>query len=181
MDHSSSHKGIHVDRSITVNRPPDEVYRFWHNFENLPLFMRHLEAVRSDGNGRSHWKAKAPAGMTVEWDAEIVEDVPNEIISWQSLEGSEVNNSGTVRLRPAPRGRGTEIHVHVDYEPPGGRVTAALAQLFREEPGQQIQDDLYAFKQVMETGEVLMSDASLIGEPHPAQPPSPEELQQRER
>jgi len=173
--------GIHVDRSITVNRPPDEVYRFWHDFENLPLFMRHLEEVRSQGNGRSHWKAKAPGGTTVEWDAEIVEDIPNEAISWRSIDGGAVRNAGTVRFSPAPRGRGTEVRVHLDYEPPGGKVTAALAKLFREEPGQQVRDDLYAFKQVMETGEVLLSDASLFGEPHPARPPAPNELQERER
>lgn len=164
-----------------MNRPPDEVYRFWHDFENLPLFMRHLEVVHTEGDGRSHWKARAPAGLSVEWDAALVEDIPNEVISWHSIEGGGVTNAGTVRFKPAPRGRGTEVHVHIDYEPPGGKITAALAKLFREEPGQQVQDDLYAFKQVMETGEVLYSDASLFGEPHPACPPTQEELLKRER
>jgi uncharacterized membrane protein len=165
---------IRVKKSITVNRPPAEVYKFWHDFANLPRFMRHLESVRVTGARRSHWKAKAPAGMTVEWDAETVEDRPNELIAWRSVEDADVTNAGSVRFRPAPGGRGTEVHVELTYEPPGGVVSAKLAKLFREEPGQQVQDDLRAFKQVMETGEVVLSDATVRRGPHPARPPEHE-------
>jgi uncharacterized membrane protein len=163
-------KGIHVMRSITVNRAPEDVYRFWHRLENLPLFMDHLESVTVE-NGRSHWKARAPAAMSVEWDAEIVTDRPNEAIAWRSVEGADVPNRGSVTFRPAPGGRGTELHVELEYEPPGGRVAGVIAKLFGEEPGEQIEGDLRRFKQVMETGEVLHSDASIYRGMHAAQPP----------
>lgn len=164
--------GVHVRKSITVKRPPEEVYRFWHDFQNLPRFMSHLESVQVTGEGRSHWKAKAPAGTTVEWDAEVIDDRPNELIAWRSLEGADVDNTGSVRFEPAPGGRGTEIHVELRYDAPGGRVGAAIAKLFGEEPAQQVQDDLRAFKQVMETGEVVRSDGSLRGrlKQRPARP-----------
>jgi uncharacterized membrane protein len=163
--------GIAVQRSITVNRPREEVYQFWHDFENLPRFMRHLEDVQVIRPARSRWKARAPAGMTVEWEAITTEDEPNEKIAWKSIEGSEVDNAGSVKFVPAPGGRGTEVHVKVNYRPPGGKITATLAKLFRKEPGQQLEDDLRAFKQVMEVGEVVVSDATMRrGRPHPARP-----------
>lgn len=163
--------GIRVRKSVTVARPVEEVYAFWRDFENLPRFMRHLESVEVTGEGRSRWKAKAPAGLSVEWDAETVEDVPNRRIAWRSVEGATVSNAGSVEFRPAPVGQGTEVHVDLRYDPPGGKVTAALAKLFREEPGQQVRDDLSAFKQVMEIGEVLVSDATYRRGPHPGSPP----------
>ena len=163
--------GIHVQRSITVNRSRDDVYDFWRDFENLPRFMKHLESVRVTATGRSRWKAKAPAGMTVEWDAETTADEPGRRIAWRSLPGAQVDNLGEVRFEDAPGGRGTEIHVDLRYDPPGGKASAALARLFRREPKQQLFDDLRAFKQVMETGEVMISDATVEGGPHPARPP----------
>ena len=162
---------VDVKRAITINRPASEVYRFWHDFQNLPRFMRHLESVQADGGTRSHWKAKAPAGTTVEWDAEIVEDRPNELIAWRSLEGASVDNAGTVRFVPAPGDRGTEIHVEMRYDPPGGPVGATVAKLFGEEPGQQVADDLRHLKQVLETGEIPQSEATVKGG-GPAQPPA---------
>jgi uncharacterized membrane protein len=163
-------RGIRVMKSITVNRPPADVYAFWREFENLPRFMRHLESVENLGDGRSRWRAKAPAGATVEWEAVITDDRPSELIAWRSVEGSDVWNTGAVRFRPAPGGRGTEVHVNIRYDPPGGVVTSALARLFREEPGQQVRDDLRTFKQVMETGEIVRSDATLRRGSHPAHP-----------
>lgn len=151
--------GIQVEKSITVLRPIDDVYAFWRDFENLPRFMRHLESVTDLGDGRSRWQVRAPAGMSVEWEAVVVEDRPNEIIAWQSIEGSDVYHRGSVRFREAPGGRGTEIHVRLRYDPPAGRLGAAVAKLFHREPGQEIADDLRGFKQVMETGEVVQSDA----------------------
>jgi uncharacterized membrane protein len=166
----------HSDRAaafeaVTIDRPPDELYRFWHNFENLPRFMNNLESVRVTGDRRSHWVAKGPAGTTVEWDAETIEDRPNELIAWRSLEGSEVENSGTVRFKPAPGNRGTEVEVEVEYNPPGGLLGAGVAKLFASAPEQLIKGDLYRFKQLMETGEVVHSDASIHQGLHPAQPP----------
>lgn len=162
--------GIHVRKSVTVGRSPEEVYSFWHNFENLPRFMRHLESVQVTGERRSHWKAKAPAGQSVEWDAVTTQDIPNELIAWRSEGDADVYNEGTVRFRPAPGDRGTEVHVELVYEPPGGLITSKLAKLFREEPGQQVKDDLLHLKQVMEVGEVVLSDATLSRGPHPARP-----------
>jgi len=163
-----------VKKAITVNRPIEEVYGFWHDFQNLPSIMSHLESVETTGERRSRWTAKAPAGMTVEWEAEVVEDRPNELIAWRSLEGADVENTGSVRFRPAPGGRGTEVHIELHYRPPGGVIGKAIAKLFSEAPDQQMQFDLHRFKEVMETGEVLLSEGSLKGRhlpQRPAQPP----------
>jgi uncharacterized membrane protein len=161
---------VRTKRSITVGRPVREVYAVWRDFENFPRFMRHLESVMSVGERRSHWKAKAPAGKSVEWDAEITAERENELIAWRSLPGSQVYNAGTVRFQPAPGGRGTEVRVELEYDPPLGKLGSKVAMLFREEPGQQIQDDLRHFKQIMEIGELVLSDATKQRGPHPAQP-----------
>lgn len=162
----------HLVKAITINRRAEDLYAFWRNFENLPRFMRHLESVRSAGGRRSHWVAKAPAGMTVEWDAELVDDRPNELIAWRSLRNADVDNSGSVRFRPAPGGQGTEVLVELRYDPPGGSAGDALAMLFGEAPEQQLHDDLRRFKQVMETGEIARSEASegVLGMSRPGQP-----------
>jgi len=163
-------RAIHVTRTITINRSPEEVYQFWHDFQNLPRFMVHLESVHVIDEKRSHWIAKAPAGTKVEWDAETIDDRPNELIAWRSLPSADVDNSGSVRFRPAPGGRGTEVRVEMQYAPPGGVIGSTIAKLFGEEPGQQVQEDLRRFKQVMETGEIVHSDASIHRGLHPAQP-----------
>jgi uncharacterized membrane protein len=169
--HEKMEQGIvRTKRSVTVRKSPEEVYAFWHDFENLPRFMRHLESVTVTAEGRSHWVAKAPAGKTVEWDAVTVEDVPNERIAWRSVEGSDVRNAGTVEFAPAPGGRGTEVRVTLEYDPPFGKLGSKVAMLWREEPGQQVQDDLRHLKQVLETGEIVLSDATKQRGPHPAQP-----------
>ena len=170
-DADAADGALHAKKSITVNRSPDEVYRFWHNFENLPRFMNHLESVRIIDEKRSHWVAKGPASMRVEWDAEVINDKPNELIAWRSLEGAEVDNSGMVRFERAPGGRGTIVRVELYYDPPGGVIGATIAKLFGEEPEQQLQDDLRRFKQIMEVGEIVQSDASIHTSAHPAQPP----------
>ena len=156
--------------SVTVNKPIGEVFAFWRGLENLPQFMEHLESVEVIDNRRSHWKAKAPAGTSVEWDAEIVEERENELISWRSMPGSVVPNAGTVRFKEAPGGQGTEVHVVMEYHIPGGAIGSVVAKLFREEPDQQVRDDLRHFKQVMETGEIVKSDASIHTGMHPGQP-----------
>jgi uncharacterized membrane protein len=164
-------RGVHVIQAITINRPLIEVYGFWHNFENLPRFMEHVESVQVLDERRSHWKAKAPAGASVEWDAETIEDRPNELIAWRSLPDSAVPNSGHVRFREAPGNRGTEVTVELQYQPPGGKLGALVAKLFGEEPNQQVKSDLRRLKQVMELGEVVHSDASIHTGAHPAHPP----------
>ena len=181
---NGSKHGIHAKASCIINREPDEVYTFWRSFENLPRFMRHLESVEDLGDGRSHWVAKGPAGTTVEWDATIVADDPGRVITWRSLENSDVDNAGAVRFEPAPGGRGTILKVNFEYNPIGGVLGAGIAKLFGEEPNQQLHDDLRRFKQVMEVGEVVVSDATLNGtgyfEQRPARPASAKELERAE-
>jgi uncharacterized membrane protein len=138
---------------VTINKPAEEVFAFWRNFENLPRFMRHLESVTTEGSTRSHWVARAPAGRRVAWDAEIVEERPNELIAWRSLDDADIRNAGVVEFERAPGGRGTTIRVSLSYAPPGGKVAAAVAKLFGEEPGQQIEEDLRRLKQLLEAGE----------------------------
>jgi uncharacterized membrane protein len=162
-DGSSAGGKVHVRKGITVNLPPDDVYGFWRDFQNFPRFMAHLEAVESTGETRSHWRAKAPAGRTVEWDAEVVDERPDELIAWRSLEGADVENSGSVQFRPAPGGRGTEVTVDLRYSPPAGQLGVTLAKLLGEEPATQLSDDLRRFKQVIETGEVVRSDSTPEG------------------
>lgn len=176
-------KPMHVKAAITVRRDRDELYAFWRDFESFPDFMAHVEEVRSTGPDRSHWKARGPLGMDVEWDAEITEDVPSERISWRSVEGATVENSGTVRFVPAPGDQGTEVHIELRYDVPGGAVGALIAKLFGEEPAIQIKDDLRRFKQIVETGEVVRSDGSPEGQlgrrqvkQRPAHPLADEEL-----
>lgn len=146
--------GVKVEKSITVNRTPEELFRFWRNFENLPRVMSHLEAVQVTGGNRSHWVAKAPAGTNVEWDAEVYNEKENELIAWRSLEGADVDNAGSVHFTPSTTGRGTELRVVLKYDPPGGKIGAAVAKLFGEEPDQQLDEDLRRFKTMMESGEV---------------------------
>jgi uncharacterized membrane protein len=171
---------MNVRKSITIERPAEQLFRFWRSFENLPRFMIHLEAVRPDADGRSHWIAKAPVGTTVEWDAEIIEERPNEMIAWRSVANAEVPNRGVVRFEPATGGRGTVVRVEMDYDPPGGAIGSLFAKLLGEEPDVQLRDDLRRFKQVMETGEIVRSDSTLEGAgasySHPTRPPAPDEM-----
>jgi len=145
-------EGVKVEHAITVNRPPAEVYRLWRNLSRLPEFMDHLKEVCETCAGRSHWVASAPLGMSVEWDAELIEDRPNEMISWRSLPGSDVDTAGSVHFRSAPSGRGTEVRVVLKYDPPAGKVGAAAARLLGEAPEQQIATDLRKFKSLAEAG-----------------------------
>jgi len=147
-------RGVHVEEAFTINRPPEELYAYWRTFEQLPSFMDHLISVTQLDQRRSHWVAKAPAGRKVEWDAEIVNEVPNELIGWRTLENADVVSAGSVRFKPAPGGRGTELRVRLQYEPPAGKVGATIAWLLGQEPSQTIQEDLRRFKQLMEAGEV---------------------------
>jgi uncharacterized membrane protein len=144
-------EGIKVERSVTVNRAREDVYRFWRQLENLPRFMDHLESVTVLDENRSHWIAKAPAGTRVEWDAAIHNEIEDELIAWRSLPGSDIDNAGSVHFTPADGG--TEVRVVLSYDPPAGRVGAAVAKLLGEDPGQQVEEDLRRFKQVMEAVE----------------------------
>jgi uncharacterized membrane protein len=156
-------RAIRVAQAVTINRSPEELYRFWRDLQNLPRFMKHLKSVRDMGNRRSHWVAKAPAGRTVEWDAEITDDRPNELITWRSLEGSDVDNVGSVRFERAPGGRGSVVRVEMRYRPPAGALGAAVAKLLGENPEWLVKDNLRRFKQVMETGEIITTEGQPAG------------------
>jgi uncharacterized membrane protein len=155
--------GIKVEKSVTISKEPEALYGFWRNFSNLPRFMKHLESVTETNDGRSHWVAKAPAGMTVEWDAEIINEEENELIAWRSLEGATIPNAGSVRFERAPGNRGSVVRVSLSYEPPGGLLGSKIAKLFGEEPEQQIEEDLRRFKQLMEAGEIPSTDVQPSG------------------
>jgi uncharacterized membrane protein len=165
------HQGIRVHKAITINRPPEEVYGFWRNLEDRPRFMTHVKSVRVLDDRRSYWKVRTPLGTTVEWTAEIIEERPNELISWRSTEDAQVPNSGSVRFIRAPGGRGTELHLELQFDPPAGAVGVTIAKLMGRDPSRQVDGDLRRFKQIMETGEVVHSDASIHPTPHPARPP----------
>ncbi|MGI8908454.1 MAG: SRPBCC family protein [Candidatus Sumerlaeaceae bacterium] len=155
-------KGIKVEKSVTIMRPAGELYTFWRNFSNLPRFMKHLESVTVD-NKRSHWVAKAPAGTTVEWDAEIINEREGALIAWRSLPGSEIHNAGSVRFDQAPGNRGTVVKVSLIYDPPAGKFGVMIAKLFGEEPAIQIHEDLRRFRQLMETGEISTIEGQVSG------------------
>ena len=145
-------RGIHVEEAVTINKPVADVYRFWRNFENLPQFMNHLDSVAEREAGISHWVACGPAGTKVEWDARIVNEIDNKVIGWQSLEGSTISTAGSVNFDETSHG--TRVTVRLQYNPPAGRLGAAVARLFGEEPSIQVREDLQRFKQLVETGRV---------------------------
>jgi uncharacterized membrane protein len=153
-----------VVRAITIYRPTGDVYAFLRDFEQYPRYMRHLEAVVDAGGGRARWTAKLPIGGTIEWETEIVEDVPGEQLEWRTVRGGSLPNRGSVALRPVMGGTATEVTVELQV---GLGASAALAKLFA---GSVLEADLRRLKQVLETGEVVRSDASIHRGMHPARP-----------
>jgi uncharacterized membrane protein len=150
----SGSRGFHVHEAIRIEKPLDEVYRFWRDLANLPRFMTHLDSVVDLGNGRSHWIATGPAGFTAEWDAEIINEVENQVIGWRSLAGADVVTAGSVNFDRVRAGRSTQLTVHLQYAPPGGHVGKLVAKLFGQEPAQAIREDLRRLKWLLEAGEI---------------------------
>lgn len=148
--------GVNVEESVTINRPISELYRFWRNLENLPQFMSHLESVERVTDTLSRWRAKGPAGTQVEWNAEIINEVPDQVIGWKSIEGSDVVSAGSVNFDQL--GRGTRVRVRLQYSPPGGKLGAAVAKLMGRDPAIEIRQDLQRFKQILETDEVATNE-----------------------
>ncbi len=166
--HSSTKRAVAtepvpVSVSIAINSTPEKLYAFWRDVENLPRFMRHLESVTRTGERTSRWAAKAPGGGVVEWDSEIVEQRPNELIAWRTLPGSDVEHRGRVSFEPLGEDRGSSVHVELVYDAPGGRGGAAIARLAGEEPDLQIRRDLRNLKQLLETGEVASTRGQSAG------------------
>jgi uncharacterized membrane protein len=164
VDSTDSSQSIKVEKTVTIfNRSPEELYQVWRNFENLPNFMKYLKSVQVIDATRSHWIADAPLDQSVEWDAEMIQDWPNELIAWSSVEGADVENSGFVRFQKAPYDRGTEVKVVMEYNPPGGAIGANLAKLFGKEPEQLIGASLRHFKMLMEAGEIATTEGQPSG------------------
>jgi uncharacterized membrane protein len=157
-----------IVRTIIVDKSAEEAYRFWHDFQNLPRFMTYLESVRQTGDRRTHWVAKGPAGMRIEWDAETVIDEVNRLIAWRSVSNSIFEHSARVQFDSAPGGRGTLARVEISFS--SKRGAALLRKMARMELGRRLNSDLRKFKQVLEIGEVTQSDASIHPGMHPAQP-----------
>jgi uncharacterized membrane protein len=156
-------RDVHIEKSIAIDKSPEELYAFWRDFTNLPLFMRNLDSVTVLDATRSHWVAKGPAGTHVEWDAEIYNEIENELIAWRSLENADVVNAGSVRFQKAPTGHGTFVRVAMNYNPPAGTLGATLATLLGAEPAQLIKEDLRRLKQLAEAGEIATIDGQTSG------------------
>jgi uncharacterized membrane protein len=153
--------GFRAEAAVTVNKPREQVYAFWRELTNLPRFMRHLKEVRHVSTRQSHWVAEGVGKVCAEWDAEVIQDIPNERIGWRSLPGSRVDTAGSVQFREAPGGRGCEILVELQYNPPAGAVGALFAKLFGQSPSTAIEEDLMHLKQQLEAGEI----ATIEGQP----------------
>lgn len=155
---------LEITRSLTIRRPRREVYQFWRQLENLPQFMKHLQEVRQLGPKQSHWVARVPKGVgTVEWNADIVQEETDSLISWRSLAGSDVDNAGEVRFSDAPAKRGTVVQATISYRPPAGAVGGSVAKLLNPAFQQMVENDLRRFKQIMETGEVITTEGQPAG------------------
>jgi len=155
----SGDRGVHVREAVRLELPIHEVYSFWRRFENLPRFMRHLDSVREDGANRSHWVAAGPLGVAVEWDAELINEVPDKVIGWRSLPGSDVTTAGSVNFDSVRGGRETQVTVTLQYALPAGKAGAFVATLFGREPSQTIREDLRLLKQILEAGEIAQAVA----------------------
>lgn len=155
----SWHEAALVGRTVTINRPREEVYAFWRDFRNLARFMENVESVEVSDNRRSHWVIKAPAGKTVEWDSELTEEEEGRLLAWESVEGADIKNTGRIEFRDAPPGRGTEVTATIVYDPPGGDLGKLIAKIFQKEPKIQTRRDLRRFKQLLETGEISTAEA----------------------
>jgi uncharacterized membrane protein len=159
-------QNIKVEKTVTINKSAEELYRYWRNFENLPTFMKHIKSVNVIDERHSHWVADAPLDKTIEWNAQITDDQPNQLIAWESVEGADVGNSGSVRFQSIPGKRGTAVKLLMELNPPGGATAGGAAKLFGKAPSQQIGNDLHRFKQLMEVGEVVTTE----GQPKGSEP-----------
>ncbi|RCJ26630.1 cyclase [Nostoc sp. ATCC 43529] len=154
---------VKVEKTVTINKPAEELYRFWRNFQNLPRFIKHLKEVKVYDEKKTHWIAEGLLDRTLEWDAVIVEDRENEVIAWASVQSAEVQNSGVVQFKPAPGNRGTEVKVVREFNPPGGVIGNVLAKLFGEDPKHNLTEDLRHFKMLMEAGEIATTEGQPRG------------------
>lgn len=146
-------QGTLIGKSVTINKPADELYRFFRDFGNLPHFMENVVSIEVRDDQLSHWVVKAPGGKTVEWNARVTDDAPGRHIAWTVEPGADVQNSGRIEFKDAGQ-RGTVVTLELVYQPPAGIIGRFIAGMFQREPGIQARRDLRRFKQLMETGEI---------------------------
>jgi uncharacterized membrane protein len=156
-------RAVKIEHVITVKLSRAEAYAFWRNPTNLPRIIEFVESVEMLNDRTAHWRARGPAGTTIEWDAEIINDIPSELLAWKSVGDAEIPNAGSLHFRAGPNGRGTEVRLVLEYEPPAGHVGAWIAKLVKENPDAQLRDALRRFKQIAETGEVLQVEGQTSG------------------
>lgn len=154
-------QNVRVEAEVTVNRPREELYRIWRNFENLPVFMDHIVSVTETDDTNSHWVIRAPAGMVVSWDAHVVNDIENELIAWETVEGSGVDNAGSVHFEDDGED-GTRIRIVLRYDPPADLFGAFVAKFLGNDPQRQIEQDLRRFKQIMEVGSMIAEQKAVV-------------------
>jgi uncharacterized membrane protein len=154
---------VKIERSVTVKRPAAELFAFWRNPANLPRLIDVVESVETVDDTAAHWRVRGPGGTTIEWDAQIINEIPNELLAWKSVGDADVPNAGSLHFRAAPEDRGTEVRLVLEYEPPAGHLGAWLAKLVKENPDAQVRDALRRFKQLAETGEVLTTEGQTSG------------------
>lgn len=159
----AARQGRKIERSIAINRPPEELYEAIIDSEYLPRLLGHVTSILPLEDGRARWRAKGPLGSELTWDAQVIRDRPNQMISWRSLDGSDVETAGSVHLRPLPVGRGTEVRVSLKYNPPGGKLAAGVADFLGQGLDAEVRDDLRRFKQLMETGELPTTEGQPSG------------------
>jgi uncharacterized membrane protein len=162
MDSVPAQTGVRVEEAVTVNRTPEELFRFWRDYSNLPKFMADVESVTGQGV-HSHWVARGPLGRTLQWDAEIHNEIPGELIAWRSLDGGDLDTAGSVHFTAAPGGRGTVVRINQKFDPPGGKLGIAVAKLLGRDPAGQIRESLSRFKQLMEAGEIATTQGQPSG------------------
>jgi len=145
-------QAINIRTGLIVNKPKDEVYAFWRKLENLPLFMKHLASVTEIDQKHSHWEADVPGGVgRIKWNAEIVKEEDGQMIGWQSIPNSTINNAGKVTFKEALGGQGTELEVVISYHPPAGELGAGIAKSLNPVLEKMIRQDIMNFKDYIET------------------------------
>ncbi|HET8548187.1 MAG TPA: SRPBCC family protein [Bryobacteraceae bacterium] len=172
---SGGRRAVDIVKTIEINAPVEEVWDFWQNFENFPRFMTHLKDVRVLDEGRSHWVAEGPAGVSVAWNAEITRRIENQVLAWKSTDDSLIRNAGIVRFDPTPNG-GTRVHIRFSYNPPAGAVGHAVAWLLGRDAGREMEDDLLRLKSLFEDGKTTGRERRAVTreEVMPGFEPSPE-------
>jgi uncharacterized membrane protein len=156
-------RAVKVEHSSTVMRPADELYAFWRDPANVPRVLEFVESVEAKSDTAARWRVRGPGGIAVEWDADIINDIPNELLAWKSVGNADVPNAGSIHFRPAPDTRGTEVRLVLEYQPPAGHLGALVAKLLKQNPDEQVRAALRRFKQLAETGDILTTEGQTSG------------------